>query len=284
MTEENKSLERVSLGIAAMYSVLWLYSLFLQDRLIIDPLYKNIFSFVVLYGIGLALFLLIIKDIPSIDISRKKVEIRTILKCFLLQFTALLVSAVLTFVFVYMHNSEINPLMNSLNPLMLFILLIFNPIAEELVFRGLFAVKILKYGELFYILVSSICFSLVHLVSLGIPQMVYTFILGLIWSYIYVKSGNLILVIALHSLSNFFGAVMLETLQGLPKELLIIYLALVLIFSIIGLIWTIVSRKDIVLDNGKTVLKDTLRDIFRNRGVQIYTLVTIVVSILKRIY
>ena len=163
-------------------------------------------------------------------------------------------------------------------------LLIFNPIIEEFVFRKLFADKLLKYGELFYILVSSFCFAIVHGVSLGIPQIVYTFILGMIWSYLVVKTGNIKLSIILHSLSNLFGSIVSQLLNGISIEVLGMYSMVMILLGIIGFICFLKNKKHIELDNKKKLFdKVIIKEMFSNKGILIYSLITIIMIVLKNV-
>ena len=41
-----------------------------------------------------------------------------------------------------------------------------------------------------------------------------TFILGMLWSFLMVKTGDIRLVIIMHALSNLFGSVIAQTLMG----------------------------------------------------------------------
>ena len=165
---------------------------------------------------------------------------------------------------------------------MLFMLLIFNPIIEEIVFRKLFADKLLKYGEKFYILVSSFCFAIVHGVSLGIPQIVYTFILGMLWSFLMVKTGDIRLVIIMHALSNLFGSVIAQTLMGVSMIAAGLYSMLLILLGIIGLILFLVNKKNINLDEEKGLFrKEIIKDMLTNKGIVFYVVVTALVMCLK---
>lgn len=90
---------------------------------------------------------------------------------------------------------------------MLFLLLIFNPVAEEFLFRKLVLDRLLRFGAITAILVSSILFALPHAFSQGIPAVPYTFILGMVWAYMRVRTQTLWVPIALHSFSNFWGMI-----------------------------------------------------------------------------
>ena len=247
-------------------------------------MFKTIIGLVSLYGIGLFLFVKTINKIPNTKIEKGKVNGKTITLCFLLQFTAIIIMSLITNIFSNISGQEMSTDLNTLTPYMIFMLLIFNPIIEEFVFRKLFADKLLKYGELFYMLVSSFCFAIVHGVSLGMPQIIYTFILGMIWSYLFVKTGDIKLPIILHSLSNIFGSVIIQTLQGISMEITGAYSMFIMLLAIIGLILFIKNKKMVELDNKNKLLdKKIIKEMFMNKGIVFYILLTISMMIIKSI-
>ena len=284
MNEKKKDLEKVSLGIAIMFGIYWIYSIFIQKNLNIQPIFKTIIGLVTLYVIGLFLFINITKKIPNTNIKKSKVNGKSITLCFLLQFTAFMIMSVLVNIFANISGQELSTDLNTLTPYMIFMLTVFNPIVEEFVFRKVFADKLLKYGELFYMMVSSFCFAIVHGVSLGIPQIIYTFILGMIWSYLFVKTGNIKLPILLHSLSNIFGSIIIQTLQGISMEITGMYSIFMMMLAIIGLICFIKNKKRVELDNKNKLLDKTIiKEMFTNKGIIFYTLLTISMMIIKNI-
>lgn len=282
--EKKKDLEKVGFGIAIMFGIYWIYSIFIQTSLNIQPILKAIIGLVSLYGIGLFLFTNIIRKISNTKLEKNKVNGKTIVVCFLLQFTAIIIMSIITNIIIKISGQELMVDLNALTPYMLFMLLIFNPIIEEFVFRKLFADKLLKYGELFYMLVSSLCFAIVHGVSLGIPQIIYTFILGMIWSYLVVKTGSIKLSIILHLLSNLFGSIIIQLLQGISMEILGVYSMIMMLLGIIGLICFIKNKKNISIDNkNKLFDKNILKDMLTNKGIIFYIILTIAMMILKNI-
>ena len=171
---------------------------------------------------------------------------------------------------------------DTVSPYMLFMLLIFNPIAEEFVFRKLFADKLLKYGERFYVFASAFCFAIVHGVSLGIPQVIYTFVLGLVWGYVMAKTGDFKLVVLLHALSNLFGGVLLQLLMSIAMPLAGVYSIMLMATGAVGLSIFMANRKKVVLDGELGLFKGAvLKSIFANKGIWIYVALTIVVMIVK---
>jgi membrane protease YdiL (CAAX protease family) len=86
------------------------------------------------------------------------------------------------------------------------LLLIFNPIMEEVLFRKLALDKLLVLGEVPAIFISAAFFGLPHAYSQGVPQMFGTFVLGLVWAYVRIKTGKLWPCMVLHMLFNLYGA------------------------------------------------------------------------------
>lgn len=280
--KKEKVLEKIGLGIAIMFGIYWIYSIFIQNNLNIQQMLKTIIGLISLYGIGLFIFIKMIKKIPNTEMKQGKLSGKSIILCFLLQFTALITISLVTNLFANISGKKVTTQLNTLTPYMIFMLLVFNPIMEEFVFRKLFADKLLKYGELFYMLVSSFCFSIVHGVSLGFPQIIYTFILGMIWSYLVVKTGNIKLSIVLHSLSNLFGSIIIQTLQGISLEIAGMYTMFVVLLAVIGLILFIKNKKKINIDNNNRLLSKTIfKEMFTNRGILVYVVITIIMIISK---
>ena len=284
MDSKKKSIEKIGFGIAIMFLISWIWAIFIRNKLNLTSIQNTIIGIIVLYVIGLCLFKLIVKNIPNYKIEKGKISLKELVLCFLLQFSSILVMSVLTVILSKITGNEIGGEIDALTPLMLFQLLIFNPIIEEYVFRKLFADKLLKHGELLFMLTSSFCFSIVHGVSLGIPQILYTFILGMIWSYVYIKSGNLLVPIILHSLSNLFGSVIIQSLQSVSQIAVSIHSMCIMLMGIVGIILFFSNKKKIKIDNdNKLITKLALKDIFFNKGILFYIIITITMFIFKNI-
>lgn len=90
------------------------------------------------------------------------------------------------------------------NPsLTLLALVIIPPILEEVIYRGfIFPALSKKYGIIFGAVVSSILFGLAHLQA---NVSIYTFVLGLVLCFMYVKLRSIVPGIALHMLNNYLA-------------------------------------------------------------------------------
>ncbi len=75
-------------------------------------------------------------------------------------------------------------------------------ITEEVLFRGVILKSLSKYSTAFAAVVSSLLFGLIHG---NIPQFVFAFMVGMIMSYITIKTGSIIPAIVIHAFNNFFA-------------------------------------------------------------------------------
>ena len=282
MNEKKTALRTVALGIAAMFAVYWIYSLQIAPRLPIGDFAKSLTALLSLYGLGLGLFLLIIKGLPNSEIVPDRVPFSTVAVCFLLQFTALMAMSILVNVISMATGKDMNMEVDALQPVNLFLLLIFNPVTEEFVFRKLFAKKLLRHGQRFYMFASSICFAIVHSVSIGLPQVLYTFLLGLIWSYLYVRTGKLWIPIVLHSLSNLFGGILPSIMQNCSDVALTVYSMGMMLLAVAGIACFFVFKKRIALDGENKLLKGAeIKAVLLNPGILLYVALTIGMYVLK---
>lgn len=126
------------------------------------------------------------------------------------------------------------------------------PVTEELVFRRCVLDRLRPYGEKAALLVSALCFALFHS---AVNQVCYAFMLGLVFGYVYLRTGRLRYSMLLHILINSMSAILLPLLlqnayslyYTKPSDVelislltdpavlgLLLYLATVLILSLLG--------------------------------------------------
>ncbi|WP_175418862.1 CPBP family intramembrane glutamic endopeptidase [Aureibaculum algae] len=114
------------------------------------------------------------------------------------------------------------------------IIVVANPILEELFFRKIMITEINnKFGAFGAVLVSSLLFSVVHL---EVNQMQSAFVVGVVLGYIYLKTNNVTITILLHMLFNFGVYITKDSLVTLSSQYyyLLLYpvLAIVLYYLI----------------------------------------------------
>ena len=124
----------------------------------------------------------------------------------------------------------------------LFLFLIFNPILEELLFRKLILQRLRPLGDQKALWISAAFFALPHLVSQGLPQLGYTFMLGLVWGATALRCSRLQECIFLHAFSNAYG-MFLPLLLMQSTEGMMIQAVLNFLMVVSGLFLTFRSRK-----------------------------------------
>lgn len=241
-----------------MFGLFWLDSIFARPLLPFPEIIKGVLGIALLYVLDLdSLFLLLRMYQKSHTLAKKKAgfPVKTLILCFLLQCSAFMVLnilAIATSIFGGVSpSSEITPMTNS----MLFMLLIFNPVVEELVFRQLFATRLLKHGERFYVLALAWVFCRCTRGICGLCAYSLYIYLGAYWAYLTVKSGNIVLAVIMHAVSNLFNAVIIQLLgASISIEIMAVYSFLLMALGVIGLIIYIINRKKLILDGTSGLL------------------------------
>lgn len=183
------------------------------------------------------------------------------------------------------------------------------PVVEELLFRKLLMDRLLGYGEWAAVLVSGFMFGMAHG---NFGQFFYAFGLGLVWAYMYAKTGRVSFTIVLHMIFNLMGGVMVtELLKGLDGDTggfgiipflericsvdlsqvvivvsgmaLLGYILLMVGCVIGGITLLIVFRRKIKFSPGIWPIKKgrRFRTVFFNPGMIIYFLVCVMLFVLS---
>ena len=116
------------------------------------------------------------------------------------------------------------------------LLLCFAPVMEEILFRKMFLDRLLVIGETGAIIVSAVLFGLPHAFSQGIPQMFGTFLIGLVWAYVRVKTGKLWPGIILHIMFNLYGCYFATFMAMRPGTTVIFLFLGIILLPIVAVI------------------------------------------------
>lgn len=107
-------------------------------------------------------------------------------------------------------------LVNSSMWLNLLVTVILAPVVEELFYRKLVMDRLLGYGQKAAVIMSGLMFGMAHG---NFSQFFYAFGIGLLWAYIYAKTGKVSYTIGFHMLFNLIGGVftveLSKELQGI---------------------------------------------------------------------
>ena len=92
----------------------------------------------------------------------------------------------------------------SMEPLtILLVAVIIGPIAEELIFRKFLLDRIAGYGQITAMLMSGLIFGLAHG---NFFQFFYAFAIGVIFAWVYLRTGRIRYTMLLHMMINFCGS------------------------------------------------------------------------------
>ena len=170
-------------------------------------------SFVAIYLIATPLAAIALKPLPRVAPLKEKMKFKHLFSAFCICFAFMLSGAYFSN-FLEMLISNItgleltNPIEETLSTGHILInaigMGIIFPILEELLFRKLLCNKLLPLGEKQAIVISAVVFGFIHG---NIFQFAYSFLIGLVFGYIYVKTGKLIYTIIFHSAINLFSGV-----------------------------------------------------------------------------
>ena len=100
-------------------------------------------------------------------------------------------------------TNELAEILESISPIqMLLCTVVLAPVLEELFFRKLLIDRLNRFGEFTAIVVSALFFGLFHQ---NFSQFFYAFGLGLVFGYLYCKTGSYLLTVSLHAIFNFIA-------------------------------------------------------------------------------
>ena len=121
----------------------------------------------------------------------------------------------------------------------LFIVLL-GPLLEEILFRKLLIDRTRLFGEKNAILFSALLFGLFHV---NLFQFFYAFGIGLIFGYIYVRTGKVLYTWVMHAIINFCYCVIPGWLFRYDEKLMTFYGLILLGIAVSGIILLILNRK-----------------------------------------
>lgn len=186
-------------------------------------------------------------------------------------------------------------------------MVILAPMMEELIFRKLIIDRTLIMGDRTAIFISALIFGLFHG---NFSQFVYAFSLGLIFGYVYIRTGNILITMGLHGLMNFFGSVVASTLlknididrlldvysggdveqiltffgeNSLGMIILSIYGMIIFAMIILGIIFLFSNIRRLTLYEGEIMIprERFTKTVFLNLGMVLFILYFFVVIILQ---
>ena len=177
--------------------------------------YSLLIGMIPTYVISMPLMMFLIhKFVPAKQIEKKKMPVGQWLIAFIICVAGMYISNFIgIFITQIISVFKGSPVTNEMLDLStstslwinIIIMVLLAPIYEEMIFRKLLIDRVVKYGEGTAILFSGLMFGLFHG---NLNQFAYAFILGVIFGFVYVKTGTIRYTILLHMIINFMGSVL----------------------------------------------------------------------------
>lgn len=165
------------------------------------------------------------------------------------------------------------------------VLALLAPIIEELIFRKFLIDRMHMFGGHVAIMTSALMFGLFHG---NLSQFFYAWFLGIVFGYVYYKTGNVIYTILMHMTINFFGGVVApRLLAGIdltetdPMVLvsspafmgLMVYEAFLYVMAIVGAVFFFTGKKKIsYAEESAQLPKEEEKKVWYNLGMILFTL------------
>lgn len=172
-------------------------------------------NYIPMYLIAFPVYLLLSKPIPTAAPEQKRMSVGSILLAFLCcqcitisgNLIGVIINAFLSVLVGVNTNSTFltDGVFGDSGLLFICIAVIFAPIVEEMIFRKVLIDRIRKYGDTAAILMSGMMFGLFHG---NLSQFFYAAGLGMLFAFIYIRTGKIRHTITLHMMVNFWGSAM----------------------------------------------------------------------------
>lgn len=310
-----KTFSRIGLGVFAGYIVgavvqMVIFAIvdFINPALLQNSSIYQVLALIPVDFIALPAMYLILKGIPARlpekhSLTKGQFALAAIMT-YAVMYLSNLIGVLITFVIGLVKGGEVENAVLSFvsgsNLWVTFLLMVIvAPIAEELIFRKVICDRLLVFGEGMTVLTSGLVFGLFHA---NLNQFIYAFTLGAFLAFLYVKTGNIKITIALHMLVNFMGSVVatwimelihyeeyMELIAAGPDMnilmeyfsanmagwvIYILYFLLLVALVITGAVLLIVFRKRFCLKKGEITIPKgkRFRTAFLNVGMILFVL------------
>lgn len=181
-------------------------------RLLADPATYSLLALVGYYLPALPLSYWLCRRMPVPEKARRPLSARLLGRWFVIGIGLMWVGSLVgswlnDLVYQVAHLETVDLVTETFNEMPMSVVLlgacILGPLCEELLFRGLLAGRLARYGQKPAAFVSALLFGLYHA---NLSQFFYAFLLGLLLAYAYFYTGRLKTSVILHMLFNCYGS------------------------------------------------------------------------------
>lgn len=183
----------------------------LKPELMLNSDVMLLASMLPMYLVGMPVLIFLVKRLPAAPMERHSIRpgafVAATVMCFGLVYLSNILGTLITTAVSILKRSVVqNEIFNVTSAVSMWSILLYMvicaPLMEEYVFRKLIVERTVRYGQGVAVLVSGLMFGLFHG---NLNQFAYAFTLGVFLAFLYVKTGNLKITIALHMMINFMG-------------------------------------------------------------------------------
>jgi len=266
-------------------------------------------TFAPLYLVGVPAGLLVLRKVPAKPLEKQRFQpgklAVTAIICVFMMYAGNLVGTVVNLLLQLLAGATAgNPILSYATDesilLKTLVMVILAPVIEEYIFRKQLIDRMHIYGEKLAVFVSALLFGLFHG---NLAQLFYAFALGLVFGYVYLKTGKLRYSIGLHMGINFMGGVIapllvekiavLDTLETLDMESLRpvlpwlagfgLYSMTLIGLAVAGLVLLCIHKRRLVFRTAELELpkKEKLRTVWWNTGMILLLLSCAVMVVLN---
>lgn len=277
-----------------------------------------ILSCITVYVCGMPLIVLLTRGMQKDQIERHKMKwwqfLVAMIICYSLIYISNLIGTIITMVIGALKGSAVQNNVISYvtegSMLLNFVLMVIvAPVVEEYVFRKVIVDRTVRYGQGIAIAASGLMFGLFHG---NLNQFAYAVVLGAFFAFIYVKTGNLKITIAMHAIVNFMGSMVsgalfklinydelmaaveadpnnMELMMELMMEhwvgwlLFMLYIVLLIALVIAGIVLAIVFFRKFKLEPGREQIPKGkfFNVLFVNPGMMVFCLVWVALIVIQ---
>lgn len=219
LPQERKYCSKLGFSLLAvlLWSYVWQYGVYWLDGYVL-PFYmpESVYYLLILvghYAVSLPVLFCLWRKTPPLPFCKEKAGARRmgrwyVIGCGLMWFGSIIGSGLNELAYGLTGREPVTMVDDMFDQLPMSIIVlgacIIGPLCEELVFRGLLAGRLARYGQKPAAFISALLFGLYHA---NMEQFFYAFALGLLLVYAYYRTGMLRTSVMLHMLFNFTGSV-----------------------------------------------------------------------------
>lgn len=201
-------------GAVAIYAVQlapMLLISFLRPEWLLNANITLLVSIIPMYLIGMPALIFLVRLVPGKGVERRRMGagrfMVSAIMCFALVYLFNMLGSLITVLISLLKGGAVDNVVANMTAsvsmwLILLYMVVCAPIMEEIVFRKMIVERTVRYGQGVAVVVSGLMFGLFHG---NLNQFAYAFMLGMFLAFLYVKTGNIRITIALHMMINFVG-------------------------------------------------------------------------------